>query len=163
MRRARWRGTGFGEIQMLIVYAVVSAAVAACLFVALYEVGHREVMPVWADKYGGFEFVIPVIIAGIVFSFLFPILFVLDFAHSSFGVADAIVSLAVAVIGIFGVTIQIARMRKRAASVVPLSATDIAGGDAGIVAPPSNENAPRHDPRPQRPTGTSGRRARKAA
>ena len=124
----------FGALQMLIVFAVVCAALVACGFVWLYEIGHRETLPAFFNTWGGFEILIPILIAGMVFTIMFPTLFFLHHLQHTFGWTEAGLSLGTA---------------------TPPQIV--------VSNPPGIPDGPTPDPRPQRPSGASGRRLRKAA
>jgi hypothetical protein len=150
-----------GVFYMLIVFAVVGAAVAACGFVTLYEYGHRETMPAFFESWGGFELLIPILIACMVLSLLFPFLFFNDYAAQSFGVTEGVLSGLAAAAGVLGVAGIRALIRRRAAALRQRA------GDAFRVVSgaehPSARTLDDPDPRPLRPAGTRGRRLRKAA
>mgnify|MGYP003648136502 CR=1 FL=1 len=141
----------FGALQMLIVFAVVCAALVACGFVWLYEIGHRETLPAFFNTWGGFEILIPILIAGMVFTIMFPTLFFLHHLQHTFGWTEAGLSLGTAVGGVLGVwAIRAVQPRGVPPQIV-------------VSNPPGIPDGPTPDPRPQRPSGASGRRLRKAA
>ena len=150
-----------GIIHMLIVFAVVGAAIAACGFVVLYEYGHRETMPVFLESWGGFELLIPALIACIVLSLMFPFLFFNDYAAQSFGVAEGVLSGLAAAAGVLGVAGIRALIRRRAVALRQ-RASDAFRVVSGAEHP-SSRTSDDPDPRPLRPAGTRGRRLRKAA
>lgn len=151
----------FGAIPMLVVYAVVCAVLAGWGFIFLHEIGHRDRMPAFFQKWAGFEIIIPLLIGCMVFTFVFPILFFLDYAEHSFGWAEGGLALAVAAAGVLGVWGFLTLQRRRD----PVAGTQDDGKPRVVASNPAapQQGNPGPEPRPLKPAGGARGRPRKAA
>jgi hypothetical protein len=141
---------------MLIVVALACAAVTAWGFVALYGVSRREERPHWLFRFGAFEVIVPVLIAGLVFAVMLPILFLQDYAAQRFDVLESILSAAAVLVGIAGV-FAIHRRNRRLAQ----HRSEATPRPNRAVPKPSEP--PAGTPTGPKPASASGSRRRRAA
>lgn len=100
---------------MLIPIGLACGAVSAWLYIVLYDIGHRDEQPGWLEQWGAFELLTTLLVGTLVFAFLLPLLFVLEFETQTFGLNETVLSIAVVAVGVAGVIAILAAQRRRAA------------------------------------------------